>query len=171
MAIAGYSVFTSSTQANILDSFPPDSLLINLSRLFFGANMFLTFPIECFVCREVIYEVMYANERRNQSEDLHRRASMQMHVGITSALVFSSMFIALATCDLGFVLELTGGFAATVLAFILPAACYIKLTSGPWNDPKKYYSIFTVGFGGMVMVLSTWLSLVKFFTSDSIVKC
>lgn len=171
MAYGGYYVFTSKTEANILDSFPSNSLLINLSRLFFGANMFLTFPIECFVCREVVYEVMYADEHRDRPTDFHRRASLQMHVGITSALVFSSMIIALSTCDLGFVLEITGGFAATVLAFILPASCYITLTSGPWNTRKKIPAVLTVGFGAMVMILSTWLSIVKFFTSDSINKC
>ena len=171
MAFAGYYTFTDKTTANILDSFSDDSFLINLSRLFFGANMFLTFPIECFVCREVIYEVLYADEHRDQSVDYHRRASLQQHVGITSILVFSSMFIALSTCDLGFVLELTGGFAATVLAFILPASCYISLTSGPWNAQKKYPAIFTVIFGVVVMILSTILTMIKFFTSDSPAQC
>ena len=32
------------------------------------------------------------------------------------------------TCDLGIVLELTGGLSATALAFIFPAICFLKLS-------------------------------------------
>lgn len=39
------------------------------------------------------------------------------------------MIISLLTCDLGIVLELTGGLSATALAFIFPSLCYLKLTS------------------------------------------
>lgn len=41
------------------------------------------------------------------------------HVIITTAIVFSTMLISLVTCDLGIVLELTGGLSATVLAFVV----------------------------------------------------
>jgi hypothetical protein len=45
--------------------------------------------------------------------------SQKRHVVITTAVVFSAMIISLLTCDLGIVLELTGGLSATVLAFIV----------------------------------------------------
>lgn len=35
--------------------------------------------------------------------------------------------VSLLTCDLGIVLELTGGLSATALAFIFPAVCFLKL--------------------------------------------
>jgi solute carrier family 38 (sodium-coupled neutral amino acid transporter), member 11 len=106
LALGGYLAFTEKTKANILSNFPEDDWLINISRILFGANMFLTFPMECFVCREVIYQYLWSH-LYHPSVDLVQEASEKAHLITTLSLVLSSMFIALATCDLGFVLELT----------------------------------------------------------------
>ena len=53
MALSGFLVFTDKTQANILNNFPQDDILINIARLCFGLNMLSTLPLEAFVCREV----------------------------------------------------------------------------------------------------------------------
>lgn len=80
--------------------------------------MLTTLPLECFVCREVLETYFFAGEfDRNR------------HLIFTSSLVVSAMIISLLTCDLGIVLELTGGLSATALAFIFPSLCYLKLTS------------------------------------------
>jgi sodium-coupled neutral amino acid transporter 11 len=80
--------------------------------------MLTTLPLECFVCREVLETYFFAGEfDRNR------------HLIFTSSLVVSAMIISLLTCDLGIVLELTGGLSATALAFIFPSICYLKLTS------------------------------------------
>jgi len=57
IALGGYLVFTDKTKGNILNNFPQDSHLINISRLLFAINMFLTSPLECFVCREVSFHI------------------------------------------------------------------------------------------------------------------
>ncbi|KAJ3163078.1 hypothetical protein HDU86_002247 [Geranomyces michiganensis] len=163
LACGGYLVFTNKTHANILNNFPADNTLINIARVAFGANMFLTFPLECFVCREVVYNYFYAHPSDAPDslahEDVNERVDSKTHILITSALTFSAMGIALWTCDLGFMLELTGGFAATVLAYILPAACYIKLASGPAFSRKKAAPLACIAFGTLVMVLSTGLAV------------
>ncbi|KAJ3298808.1 hypothetical protein HK104_010256 [Borealophlyctis nickersoniae] len=161
LATAGYIVFGSKTQGNILNNFPHDHALINVARVCFAMNMFLTFPLECFVCREVIIEYFWGNGEGG-GDGGHGggvQTSMRVHVGVTLVLVVSAMVIALLTCDLGFVLEITGGFSATVLAYILPAACYLKLASGPIWSIKKALPIACVMFGFVVMVLSTILTL------------
>ena len=80
--------------------------------------MLTTLPLECFVCREVLETYFFAGEfDRNR------------HLIFTSSLVVTAMIISLLTCDLGVVLELTGGLSATALAFIFPSLCYLKLTS------------------------------------------
>ena len=105
--------------------------------------MFTTLPLELFVCREVIEQYFFDNE------PFH----MQRHVFFTTAILMSSMIstspspslrfalhllthlfhpsvaVALVTCDLGVMLEITGGASATALAFIFPAACYLKLAA------------------------------------------
>ncbi|RUS32493.1 amino acid transporter [Jimgerdemannia flammicorona] len=154
LALGGYAVFTDRTTGNILNNFPQNDFIINIARFCFGLNMFTTLPLETFVCREVIEHYFYHN----------RTFSLTRHVILTTLLVLVSMLIALVTCNLGFVLELTGGFSATALAFILPPMCYLRLASGPVLTLKKLPHLVCIAFGAVVMVLSTFFSLQKALT-------
>jgi len=57
--------------------------------------------------------------------------------------------VALITCDLGVTLEITGGVSATALAYIFPAACYLKLTDPqvPWYSRAKLPASACLAFG------------------------
>ncbi|EPQ29840.1 uncharacterized protein PFL1_02513 [Pseudozyma flocculosa PF-1] len=117
MSVAGYWSFEEKTLSNVLNNFPDDDTFINVARGLFGLNMLTTLPLECFVCREVLETYFFAGEfDRNR------------HLIFTSSLVVSAMMVSLLTCDLGIVLELTGGLSATALAFIFPSLCYLKLS-------------------------------------------
>ncbi|KAG0226448.1 hypothetical protein BGW42_003634 [Actinomortierella wolfii] len=155
LALAGYLSFTDKTTGNILNNFPSDNFIINIARFCFGVNMFTTFPLENFVCREVI-EAYYFPDKP---------FSMKRHVAITVGLVGVSLAIALSTCNLGFVLELTGGFSAIALAFILPPLCYLKLASGPIFQWRKAPHLACLTFGIAIMTLSTTLSLIHFLNA------
>lgn len=63
-------------------------------------------------------------------------------------------------------LEITGGVSATTLAYIFPAACYIKLVDGntPWHSRTKLPAFICVAFGIIVMVISLFLALGKTWT-------
>jgi solute carrier family 38 (sodium-coupled neutral amino acid transporter), member 11 len=69
-------------------------------------------------------------------------------------------------------LEITGGVSATTLAFIFPAACYIKLT----NKEEKWYSRGKIGpslcvlFGVVVMIMSLIIALGKTWTHEGDAK-
>ncbi|KAE8215664.1 hypothetical protein CF327_g1054 [Tilletia walkeri] len=118
MSVGGYWSFEEKTLGNILNNFPEDDTMVNIARFCFALNMLTTFPLEAFVAREVLETYFFANEF-NQSR----------HLIFTSSLVVTALFVSLMTCDLGIVLELTGGLSATSLAFIFPAICYLKLNS------------------------------------------
>lgn len=117
MSIAGYWSFEEKTLSNVLNNFPRSDTVVNIARFCFGLNMFTTLPLECFVCREVLETYFFQGEyERNR------------HIVLTTALVVSAMLVSLVTCDLGIVLELTGGLSATALAFFFPSLCYLKLS-------------------------------------------
>ncbi|KAH9832215.1 amino acid transporter [Rhodofomes roseus] len=158
LAISAYVVFTDRTQGNILNNFAGNDTLINVARFCFGLNMFTTLPLELFVCREVIEQYFFPHEPFN----------MQRHVFFTTALTCSSMIIALITCDLGVMLEITGGVSATALAFIFPAACYLRLADlGPkWYSRGRLPALACVAFGVTVLVISLFLALGKVWTPD-----
>ncbi|EIN11827.1 amino acid transporter [Punctularia strigosozonata HHB-11173 SS5] len=156
LSLSGYLVFTDKTQGNILNNFAKDDTLINVARFCFGMNMFTTLPLELFVCREVIEQYFFS----------HEVFSPQRHLFFTTAIVVSSMFLALITCDLGVMLEITGGVSATALAFIFPAACYIQLANPGerWTSRKKLPAVLCVAFGSIVLVMSLFIALGKAWT-------
>lgn len=82
------------------------------------------------------------------------------------------LLVALITCDLGVMLEITGGVSATALAYIFPAACYIKLlpASVPWTSRTKLPAVICTVFGVIVMVLSLILALGKVWTREGDAK-
>ncbi|EKM54468.1 uncharacterized protein PHACADRAFT_146436 [Phanerochaete carnosa HHB-10118-sp] len=162
LAISGYLVFTDKTQGNILNNFAANDTLINVARFCFGLNMFTTLPLELFVCREVVEQFFFS----------HEPFSMQRHVFFTTVILFSSMTLSLMTCDLGVMLEITGGASATALAFIFPSACYLKLVdqSTPWYHHSKLGPIVCTAFGLIVMCISMFLALGKVWTPEGDVK-
>lgn len=146
LAISGFWVFTDRTQGNILNNFSGNDALINVARFCFGLNMFTTLPLELFVCREVIEQYFFSHESYN----------LQRHVFFTTTILFSSMLLSLITCDLGVTLEITGGVSATALAYIFPAACYLKLTDPHvlWYSRAKLPAAACLAFGVAVMSVS-----------------
>jgi sodium-coupled neutral amino acid transporter 11 len=69
-------------------------------------------------------------------------------------------------------LEITGGISATALAFILPAACYIKLVDKrlPWYSRTKLPAVLMASLGVVVMVISLYLALAKSWTPEGAAK-
>lgn len=57
-AVGGYATFTSLTEGDLLNNYCWHDDLMNVSRLFFSLTILLTYPIECFVCREVIENIL-----------------------------------------------------------------------------------------------------------------
>ncbi|KAK0241624.1 amino acid transporter [Armillaria nabsnona] len=162
LAISAYIVFTDKTQGNILNNFSPSDTLINVARFCFGLNMFTTLPLELFVCREVVEQYFFSHEPFNQ----------QRHIFFTTSILFMSMLVALVTCDLGVMLEITGGVSATALAFIFPAACYLKLISPetPLHSRRKLPAVCCVAFGVTVMAISLFQALGKTWTPEGNAK-
>lgn len=168
--------------------------LINVARFCFGLNMFTTLPLELFVCREVgnfsTYSTWWSEAgcpghrtilflpRRLQPSApfiLHQYHPLRVDASYVISLViparesaFTSDLVSLITCDLGVTLEITGGVSATALAFIFPAACYLKLSDPrvPLYSRSKLPAVVCLVFGVLVMVVSLFLALGKAWTPE-----
>jgi len=162
LALSAYVVFTDKTQGNVLNNFSADDAVINVARFCFGLNMFTTLPLELFVCRETIEQYFFSHEEFNQ----------QRHLLFTTSILFSSMFLSMFTCDLGVMLEITGGVSATALAYVFPAICYIKLLPPelPWKSRQKLLPYICATFGLSVLLLSLFIALSKVWTSEGSAK-
>ncbi|CAH6719157.1 vacuolar amino acid transporter 2 [[Candida] jaroonii] len=175
MAVNGLLNFGGNTKGNILNNFKSDDNWINVARFCFGLNMLTTFPLEIFVVRDVMRDVVYfythdTNEHGNHSG--HFELSSRQHFFITSFLVFSSMAVSLLTCNLGIILELIGATSASLMAYIIPPLCYLKLsweqvdykslTSSEKRQFHLYKTLPSVAcalFGLSVMVISSFMSI------------
>lgn len=51
--VAGYVTFTNFSQGDLLENYCLSDDLANVTRVFFTLTIMLTYPIECFVVREV----------------------------------------------------------------------------------------------------------------------
>ncbi|XP_070694655.1 putative sodium-coupled neutral amino acid transporter 11 [Pempheris klunzingeri] len=140
-AIAGYSTFTGYTQGDIFENYCRNDNLATFGRFCFGLSILATFPLECFVTREVISNVIC-------SRDL----SKTEHVVVTVLIVTLCTSISLAYDCLGVVLELNGVLSATPLIFIIPSACFLKLSTGGWFQGENLIPTILMLTGLFVMI-------------------
>ncbi|CAK6954118.1 putative sodium-coupled neutral amino acid transporter 11 [Scomber scombrus] len=140
-AVAGYATFTGYTQGDIFENYCRNDNLATFGRFCFGLSIITTFPLECFVTREVVSNVLCC-----------RDLSKAQHVAITLLIVAVCTSISLAYDCLGIVLELNGVLCATPLIFIIPSACYLKLSVGRWFQRENLMPTILIFLGLFVMV-------------------
>ncbi|MED6267096.1 hypothetical protein CHARACLAT_008637 [Characodon lateralis] len=152
-AVAGYTTFTGYTQGDIFENYCRNDNLVTLGRFCFGLSIITTFPLECFVTREVVSNVICS-----------RPLSKAEHVAITLLIVAVCTALSLAYDCLGVVLELNGVLSATPLIFIIPSACYLKLCPGHWFQGEKLIPAMLIITGLFVMI--TGLIMTGVFPQD-----
>ncbi len=58
-ALGGYVTFLDETQGDLLNNYCWRDDLMNACRFLFAVTIMLTYPIECFVCREVVENILF----------------------------------------------------------------------------------------------------------------
>ncbi|KAL7302006.1 hypothetical protein TKK_0005243 [Trichogramma kaykai] len=163
--IAGYATFTGYVQGDLMENYCWTDDLMNFSRILFSGTILLTFPIECFVTREVIMTARRGTDEMSGGGDLYISGTDRQYLVITLAIILATYLISMSTDCLGLVLELNGILAAVPLAYILPALCYLRLEPGPLLSPLKLPALSLL-LAGIFAAVSGLLLLV-FNGSDS----
>lgn len=101
-------------------SFPYSSIAANIGRAAAAIVLCFTYPIECFVARAAVDAVLFPRAS----------PSTLRHCLITLAIVLSTSAVGFATDKLSVVFELSGGFSAVMLAYLLPALLSLRLGHG-----------------------------------------
>ncbi|XP_041858014.1 putative sodium-coupled neutral amino acid transporter 11 [Melanotaenia boesemani] len=140
-AVAGYSTFTGYTQGDIFENYCRNDNLATFGRFCFGFSIITTFPLECFVTREVVSNAFSRND-----------LSKAEHAAITILIIALCTSISLAYDCLGVVLELNGALSAIPLIFIIPSACFIKLSPGRWFQGENLIPAILILIGMFVMI-------------------
>ncbi|XP_019583049.2 putative sodium-coupled neutral amino acid transporter 11 isoform X3 [Rhinolophus sinicus] len=116
--------------------------LVTFGRFCYGVTVILTYPIECFVTREVIANVFFGGN-----------LSSVFHIIVTVVIITAATLVSLLIDCLGIVLELSGVLCAAPLIFIIPSACYLKLSEEPRTHSDKIMSCVMLPIGAVVMVV------------------
>lgn len=156
---SGYAVFRDKTKGNILNNFPENDLMINIARLCFGFNMLTTFPLEIFVLRDVIGTFLSGLQKTDDGEPVV--LSTKKHFLITTVCVFSTMSIALSTCNLGALFELIGATTASTMAYILPPYTNLILTRDAKTVRQKIPHYSSIFFGFLILIISSTQTIIE----------
>ncbi|XP_038044590.1 putative sodium-coupled neutral amino acid transporter 11 isoform X2 [Patiria miniata] len=146
VGIGGYVTFTGYTQGDVLQNYCHVDDLANVARVVFAVTIVCTYPLECFVCREVLENFIVHHGWASSPQPMTR------HLILTLVLVGLTLGLSMSTSCLGIVLSINGIIAAVPLVFILPTLCYIRLKEGHWYSREKIPSILICGFGFLVCI-------------------
>eukprot|EP01001_Neometanema_parovale_P010339 NODE_6575_length_836_cov_149.395512_g6339_i0.p1 GENE.NODE_6575_length_836_cov_149.395512_g6339_i0~~NODE_6575_length_836_cov_149.395512_g6339_i0.p1 ORF type:complete len:230 (+),score=32.30 NODE_6575_length_836_cov_149.395512_g6339_i0:45-692(+) len=114
MAMSGYLSFILCTRGDILNNLESDDPVAMIARLMLALTMVFTFPMEFFVIRH-ISRVMLTGKL---DADLHH-----WKLTIFWFVIFVILGQAIPQASLSVILELTGGFSAVIIGFVLPGIC------------------------------------------------
>lgn len=173
MGSVGLVYFGQNTKGNILNNFKSNDLWMNIARFCFGFNMLTTFPLELFVVRDVIKDFVVMNEADESGNTAHLELSTKQHFIATTILTFSAMGLSLLTCNLGMILELVGATSASLMAYIIPPMCYLKLLldeSDFRKAPRKERIHFVLYKAGPAILCTIFGLLIMVFSSLSTIK-
>ncbi|KAI9264847.1 transmembrane amino acid transporter protein-domain-containing protein [Phascolomyces articulosus] len=117
-AVVGYICFGSDVKSNLFMNFSQDDPLINLGRFALGISMIFTIPMCFYPTREAVQKAL-------GFETADKQPTQIQHYVVTVAVFVILMAIGIVVESLGKVYTLAGGFAATTISNILPAAAHL----------------------------------------------
>jgi sodium-coupled neutral amino acid transporter 11 len=79
--------------------------------------MLFTYPLQLFVFRDTINQAFFTD----------MPFSYIRHTAITVLTVASTCLLACLTCNVGVLLELVGGVTGSMIALVIPCACWIQV--------------------------------------------
>ncbi|KAJ8313756.1 hypothetical protein KUTeg_008317 [Tegillarca granosa] len=131
---------------DLMENYCHDDDLMNVARFAFALTIMFTYPVECFVTREVVENAFFSSSVPSP---------LWRHLAVTMGISVCCMAVSMATDCLGVVLEFNGVIVACPLAYIIPPICIMKLKQDPILSKGNILPILTVSFGVIVAVMGT----------------
>jgi len=138
LGVTGYLGFLEETQGDVLNNFDHDSTIANVARFLLAVTMFFTFPMESFVARHVLVQLIHGGDMDGRDDPSHtggeeeeaggfgifnirlnRRQSWSL--GIYCMALVPALFVD----DLGPVLSITGSLGGGCIAYMGPGLVYL----------------------------------------------
>lgn len=143
LGVSGYLGFLDDTQGDILNNFGVDTVVANTARALLALTMFFTYPMEAFVARHVLVQLLWngdmdgyivdtvANEQTGEETTSQRKSKccyvLNRRHQVTFLIYLLTLMPALIVDDLGPVLSITGAIGGCCLAYIGPGLVYLGI--------------------------------------------
>ncbi|XP_072179823.1 putative sodium-coupled neutral amino acid transporter 11 [Diadema setosum] len=160
IGICGYVTFTGYTQGDLLENYCYNDALVNVARVLFAITIMCTYPLECFVCREVLENIMVRQGWVESPQPLTR------HLILTLIIVGLTLGVSMSTSCLGLVLSVNGVVCAVPL-IIMPTTCYLRLADGSIYGREKLPSLL-ITLLGIIVIIS---GVVTMIVDPDFTKC
>ncbi|KAI8378173.1 transmembrane amino acid transporter protein-domain-containing protein [Choanephora cucurbitarum] len=135
-ALIGYLCFGQDVQPNLFLNFPADDAVVNVGRFALGFSMILTIPMVFYPFREAVQKMI-------GFETANKQPTAVQHYAVTVVLFVFLTGLGIYIRSLGKVYGFIGGFAATFLAYILPASACLITRRYPAVLPDMVSSVTT----------------------------
>lgn len=150
--LAGYLSFRSATNTNILLNFP--GAVGAVFKLALITHLILYIPGDFVIMRAALWK-LFSVDVHKQSDTLFIATTLASIVTITFIAIMLQLFAPNSNA-LGLVIDLSGGLAGSIVYFVVPGLCGIKIyKDAQENDEKWLYwkAQALLGFGVVVMIL------------------
>jgi len=134
LGVAGYLGFLDETQGNVLNNFDQDNDMAKIARFLLAITMFFTYPMECFVARHVMVQLVHAGDLDATDDPSHSGEDGEEAGGFgplnrrqswTLGIYLMTLLPALVVDDLGPVLSFTGSLGGGCIAYMGPGLVYL----------------------------------------------
>lgn len=141
LGVSGYLGFLDDTQGDVLNNFGVDTVSANTARALLALTMFFTYPMEAFVARHVLVQLLWKGDMdgyivdtvvhaETGEETTSQRKTRCCYVlnrrhQVTLLVYLMTLVPALIVDDLGPVLSITGAIGGCSLAYIGPGLAYL----------------------------------------------
>ncbi len=116
---SGYLSFGINVEANVLETFPDNDILVNIARIFFSFAMVFSYPMNQFMARLCLDRAIFVKGLGEDDYPTNFR-----HLLTTFFIWGTIVVIVMFTDDLGFVLSLTGAVSGSTIGYILPPLAF-----------------------------------------------
>jgi solute carrier family 38 (sodium-coupled neutral amino acid transporter), member 11 len=137
LGVTGYLGFLDQTKGDVLNNFAVDTIQANAARGLLALTMFFTYPMEAFVARHVLVQLIFGGDMDGYithtdpttgevtTTKSKRCGFLNRRHQVTLAIYIMTLIPALLVNDLGPVLSITGAIGGCCLAYIGPGLAYL----------------------------------------------
>lgn len=163
-SVCSYEAFGDRIDDMVTMNLPHDNLTSSV-QLLYCLGLLGSFPLQAIPAIDISEKTKCFSESPNPFKNTPYLKNIILRTAIVIATGISATIIP----KFGLFINLTGAFACTALAFILPVLMYSTLFKDDLTKKRRYFHYFVAVFGtlcGFISFVISFIEIVKAFSED-----